>query len=260
MASGEKIMELKRILLVAPVYQKLEIFKEYLNSLNHLIVPDNYQLDQYFIITNSPDIEKILSSNQYEVDNCDFKSIKPKGTHFWEDEHYNSVMMARNKLLKKAREEKYDYMFSVDTDVLLHPKTLQLLIKDNKDLVSTIYWNKASFNKNIIVPNCYDLEYWKWWEDNTILKQKGLYKRGVLQAAILLGPRILQNEKIDYSPIPNLECSKWEDYALSLKAHIAIPDLQVYIDTRLPARHLYMEEDYQRWIREKNMYEIQFEL
>ena len=85
--------------------------------------------------------------------------------------------------------------------------------------------------------------------------EKGLYEIGIISATVLIGPRIIQNKKIDYYPIPNIDCSQWEDYAFSLKAHIAIPDLQMYIDTKLPGRHLYQQEDYERWIEEKKKYE-----
>ena len=47
--------------------------------------------------------------------------------------------------------------FSVDSDVLLNPMTLDLLISDNKDIVGNIYW--TDFNgKSILMPNCYDKE------------------------------------------------------------------------------------------------------
>ena len=247
-------MEIKKILIAAPVYQKLEIFKEYLNSINNLIIPEGYEANKYFIITNSPNIEKLLSPNEYEVDNRDFKEEKEKGSHFWDEEHFNSVMEARNKILKYARENNYNYIFSVDSDILLHPKTLQYLLQDNVDMAGVVY--RCSQNNNIGT-NYYYGEYHKGYPDLKRLIPKGIYEVGIACASVLIGPRIINNEKINYSPIKGLSFSQWEDYAFSLRAHVLIPDLQVYMDTRLPARELTNEKEYNRWIEEKKIFNFE---
>ena len=247
-------MELKnkKILITAPVHQSKEIFKEYLLSLSNLLIPENYEAFFYFYLHNCSELKELLKENQYEevLDNSKYNFF----SHDFKNENYSALSYMRTKALQKAREENFDYVFSIDSDVLIHPKTLIYLLKDNQDIVGMINWSK-SFSGDKILPNCYDLEYWRWWENNSILMQKGLYERGIISATVLLGKRIIQNEKIDYYPIPNIECSQWEDYALSLKAHIMIPDLKMFIDTKLPCRHLYKEKDYIRWIEEKKEYE-----
>jgi hypothetical protein len=251
---GEKRMEIKKILIAAPVYQKTEIFIEYLNSINHLIIPEGYEAHKYYVITNSPEIEKLLSPNEYETDNYDFEKEKEKGSHIWDKEHFNSVMEARNKILKYARKNNYDYIFSVDSDILLHPKTLQYLLEDNKDMVGIVY--RCSQN-NKIGTNYYYGEYHKGYPDLERLIPKGIYEVGIACASVLIGPRIVNNEKINYSPIKGVPFSQWEDYAFSLRAHALIPDLQVYMDTRLPARELTNEKEYKRWIKEKEIFKIE---
>lgn len=247
-------MELKnkKILITAPVHQNIAVFREYLFSLSHLFVPNGYETYFYFYLHNCSELKKLLKENQYEeiLDNSKYEYF----SHEFKNENYSALSYMRTAPLQKAREENYDYIFSVDSDVLVHPKCLQYLLEDNQDIVGMINWSKT-LSGDKIVPNCYDLEYWRWWEDNSILKQKGVYERGIISATVLLGPRIIQNEKINYYPIPNIECSQWEDYALSLKAHIAIPDLKMSLDTRLPCRHLYREKDYKRWIKDKEKYE-----
>lgn len=247
-------MELKnkKILITAPVHQSKEIFKEYLLSLSNLLIPENYKAFFYFYLHNCSELKELLKENQYEevLDNSKYNFF----SHDFKNENYSALSYMRTKALQKAREENFDYVFSIDSDVLIHPKTLIYLLKDNQDIVGMINWSK-SFSGDKILPNCYDLEYWRWWENNSILMQKGLYERGIISATVLLGKRIIQNEKINYYPIQNIECSQWEDYALSLKAHIMIPDLKMSIDTKLPCRHLYKEKDYIRWIKEKKEYE-----
>ena len=248
-------MALKKIMIAAPVYQHTGIFIEYLNSLNHLVIPDDYEIHKYFILTNSPELEQFLSPNEYEIDNQDFKTKKEKGSHFWDTEHFNSVMQARNKILKKAREDNYDYLFSVDSDILLHPKTLKYLLDDNKDMVGMAYWCKNS-STNKIGNNYYYTDNWGIWPNiNDNLINKGLYEVGIACACILIGKRILDEKRITYTPIDNVKFTEWEDYALSLRAHILIPDIQVYMDSRLPCRELTNLNCYKRWMAEKALYE-----
>ena len=248
-------MEIKKILIAAPVYQKTEIFIEYLNSLNHLIIPEGYEAHKYFILTNSPELKQFLKPEEYEIDNCNFNTQKEKGSHLWDDEHFSSVMQARNKILQKARKDNYDYIFSVDSDILLHPKTLCYLIEDNKDIVGVTYWcdNQDKPDAIKIGSNYYYADYWQGID--TDLSKKGLYEVGIACASVLIGKRIINNEKITYSPISNISFSRWEDYAFSLRAHVLIPDLQVYMDSRLPARELTNQKIYERWMKEKAEYD-----
>ena len=241
----------KRILIAAPVHQDERIFIEYLNSLNHLIIPKDYEINKFFYLHNCSNLKKFLEQSEYEefLDDSKYDFF----SHDFKENNYSALSYMRSYILEKARKENYDYVFSVDSDILLHPRTLQFLIKDNKDIVSMLYWscncNKGTGFQKKIVPNTYDLEYWKWWNQEDLTK-KDLFERGIVMGDVLIGPRILQNKNINYFPISKIDYFTWEDYAFSLKAHINIPDLQVFLDTRLPARHLYREEDYIRWSKE----------
>ena len=243
----------KRILIAAPVHQNEEIFKEYLNSLNHLIIPKDCEVKKFFYLHNSPKLKQFLQEEEYKelLDNSTYSLF----LHEFKKDNYSALSYMRSSILEKARKENYDYVFSVDSDILLHPKTLQLALKDNKDIIGILNWsNNYLGTTGKIVPNCYDLEYWKWWEYDGLIN-KTLYERGIVMGAVLIGPRVLQNKNINYYPISQYDYFTWEDYAFSLKAHVNIPDLQVFLETRLPARHLYREKDYIRWIKEKQQYE-----
>ena len=247
-------MELnKKILITAPVYQQTDIFKEYLNSLSHLNIPNGYEVHKYFYLCNSPELEQFLNPEEYEIDNYNFENKKEKGSHVWEEENYTSVRKARTKALEKARKENYDYVFSVDTDILLHPNCLKYLLEDNKDIVGMVYWHNSKDGG--LGTNYYYADNWNTWPGvNDNFFEKGLYEVGIACASVLIGKRIINNEKIDYYTIDCVDFTQWEDYALSLKAHILIPDLQVFIDTRLPSRHLTERKDYIRWMKEKEEY------
>lgn len=246
-------MELKKILLTAPVHQDVNVFKEYLNSINHLIIPEGYILKRYFYLHNCPELKEFLLEEDYEevLDNSTYEKYE----HEFKNNNYTALQKMRTMALEKARKENYDYVFSVDSDILLHPKCLCFLLQDNADIVGMINWSRSK-EGNKILPNCYDMDYWKWWNNtHQEIYQKGLTERGIISATVLIGKRVINNEKINYYSIDNILCSQWEDYAFSLKAHILIPDLKMYLDTRLPCRHLYKEKDYYRWMKDKKIYE-----
>lgn len=245
----------KRILIAAPVRQKPEIFKEYLNSLNHLIIPKGYNADKFFYLHNCPELSEFLQPNEYELLKDDSKLLKEKNHQkIWTEKNFKALYQIRTALLRKTAQENYDYLFTVDSDILLHPKTLTLLLQDNKEIVGNILWTKMD---NKISAICGKDEEWGAYSEETleVLKTPGLYPIGWTCACLLISSKVCNNEKISYWPISNVDNTGCEDYAFCLRFKCNFPNEQIWIDTRLPARHLYHEKDYLRWMEEKNRYE-----
>ncbi len=244
----------KRVLIAAPVHQSPEVFKEYLEHINKLEVPEEYEVNKFFILHNCSELSNQLEKNEYEI--LSNKIEYHPFSHNFSAENFSILSYMRSHILDYARENNYDYVYSIDSDVLVHPKSLMLLLRDNKDIVGMINWSVSYNNDTIIVPNCYDLEFYKRWNNNiNYLKKLGVWEVGIISATNLIGPRILQEKRINYYPVFGSKCSEWEDYAFSLRAHCLIPDLKMYMDTRLPSRHLYREKDYYRWMMDKKKYE-----
>ena len=245
----------KRILIAAPVRQKPEIFKEYLNSLNHLIIPEEYTVDKFFYLHNCSELTKYLDSKEYKLIEDNSEILKETNKQkIWTKENFNALYNMRTGLLRKTAEENYDYLFTVDSDILLHPKTLMFLLQDNKKIVGNMLWTKMN---DKITAICGKDEEWGPYskEELEILKIPGIYPIGWTCACLLISAEICKNEKISYWPIFGVDNTGCEDYAFCLRFKCNFPDEQVWIDTRLPARHLYHEKDYLRWIEEKNQYE-----
>ena len=120
-----------------------EAFKHYLNSIDNLERPENAQIDRLFLLHNSPHLKEIVKEgiiqggNQYiaEVKTPDTYNCTEK-THEWEMHNLLAVAAMRNYLITTAREMDYDYYFMVDSDLVLHPKTLLKLIEAKKDIVA----------------------------------------------------------------------------------------------------------------------------
>lgn len=245
----------KRILIAAPVNQKEEIFNEYLNSLNNLIIPKEYTVDKFFYLHNSPTLSKYLANSEYELICDDTKILKENNKQkIWTQKNFNALYQMRTALLRKAAQEKYDYLFTVDSDILLHPKTLITLLKDNKNIVGNMIWTKMN---NEITAICGKDEEWGAYSDIELqkLNTPGIYPIGWTCACLLISSKIYNNKNISYWPIFGVDNTGCEDYAFCLRIKCNFPDEKIWIDTKLPARHLYHEKDYLRWIKEKKIYE-----
>lgn len=246
----------KKILITAPVHQDAKIFKEYLWSLNRLIIPEGYEIQKHFYLHNADNLKKFLQPNEYEIFKDETKVEESDVTHIWKQENFNAVTTMRTKALEYARENNFDYIFSVDSDVILQSTNLVELINSNKDIVAKMYW--TIFDSNIpyfSMPNCYDYinekgqRVFKKGINN--LKFLGLHEVGVTGACTLIGKRIINEPLIDYFPIKIFSYSKWEDYAFCIKAHALIPDVSIYIDNMCSPKHLYRKEDYTKWVNEE---------
>ena len=247
---------MKKILITAPTRQDPKIFKEYLWSLNRLEIPEGYEVYKYFYLHNSKNLIKFLKPNEYEIFNDNSILEESNKTHIWKNDNFSAVSKMRTMALEKARNEKYDYIFSVDTDVILHKMTLCDLLAREKDIISKIYW--TAWNSDMpwnFMPNCYDgkKRNGTLYYNDGIQKYKiiGTYTTNVTGAAILISSKIFNNPLINYYPIEILSTSYWEDYAFCTKCKCIYPDLQIYIDTIHPAKHLYRKEDYEKWIKDE---------
>ena len=179
----------KKILITAPVHQTEEIFIEYLNSIHNLIIPNGYECNLFFYLHNCPELKKYLKDDEYTeiLDNSKYEIF----SHKFKKDNYSALSYMRTAALQKAREENYDYVFSVDSDVILHKDNLKELLQDEKDIVAKMYW--TIFDSNLpyyAMPNCYDyIDY----EGRRIFKRGinslkflGIYEMGVVGACTLI--------------------------------------------------------------------------
>ena len=234
----------KRILISSCVRQKEEIFLEFLNSINHLIVPEGYTINKFFYLYNCSELTNYLKENEFL--NIDIKEENKEII-------INNYATIRTAILKKARDEKYDYLFIIDDSILLHPKTLSLLIKDNGDIVGNALWIKNR-DRHFEINGNKDEEKGSY-SNIEIFKNPGIYQVGWVQHCFLISNRIFNNSNISFYTIPDVDYFQNQEYAFCLKAKCNYPDLKILLDTRLPARSLCMENEYLRWMQEKKMYE-----
>lgn len=243
----------KKILIAAPINEEENIFKEYLESLNHLEIPEGYTAKGYCILAKDSPLYKYLDDGEYEFENNNFPVEKSKGRQ-WTNQMLSNVGYLKNKIKEKATREGYDYLFMVDGDILLHPKTLSHLISLNKPVVTELVYTKRGTKIG-----CMDGEY----EGNTFYSDKKLrdYQDGGLHEVnwsgqiMLIHSSVFTIPTIDFSPIGQMIGEYNSDWSFFCKVYAHDPNFQLYMDTKYPARHLYSEKDYKRWMEEKKHHE-----
>jgi len=266
------------VLIGSPVHQKPHILKEFLESLKGLS-KEGIEVDYYFIDdnTNEESSKLLLNFSQYEKKVIINKSknkdkyVCNNYTHNWKENLVWKVADFKNSIIEYARDNHYDYLFFIDSDLVLHPNTLKQLISTGKDIVSEIFWTKWKpdmpelpqvWMKDAYTQ--YDFSREERLDQNEInkrhsqfinkLRSPGLYEVGGLGACTLISKYAI-DKGVSFKEIKNL--SFWgEDRHFCVRA-MAL-GLSLYVDTHYPAYHIYRDEDLKsiNFIKERNKKKI----
>ncbi|MFZ5942997.1 MAG: glycosyltransferase [Bacillota bacterium] len=256
-------MNKNKVLIGSPIRQKPAILKEFLHSLTQL-EKQNLSIDFFFIDDNElEETKKILNSfscqesavhilegeglGQYL---CDEKS------HHWKESLIWKVAEYKDRIIRYAQENNYDFLFLIDSDLLLHPLTLLHLISTGKDIISEIFWSKWEPElpplPQVWINDQYNLCY-RYRNENLsqdeaksrikgflhCLEIPGIYEVGGLGACTLISKKALA-AGVCFKEIKNL--SLWgEDRHFCIRA--AALGFKLFADTFYPAYHIYRETE-----------------
>ena len=180
-------------------------------------------------------------------------------THGWSHALMARVARAKDRLLDAARAADVDYVLLVDSDLVLHPRTLEYLLAAQKDIVSEVYWTRWRPGDpelpQVWVTDQYTLYRSRRGETLTApemaarqqafldeLRVSGVYPVGGLGGCTLISRRALQ-AGVSFADVPNV--SLWgEDRHFCIRA--AALGLGLFVDTHVPALHLYRDADLAR--------------
>ncbi|MFL0491534.1 MULTISPECIES: glycosyltransferase family A protein [Bacillus] len=255
----------KRIIIGSPIHQSPFILDEFLFSLTKLNT-ENFVVHYIFFDDNEDQASKNLL-DQFYRNNTDVTILrdqnlppesyyKDENTHYWPVNQVWKVAEMKDKIIDYAKENQYDYLFLVDSDLVLHPNTLQQLIESKKDIISNIFWTKWVAN-GIEMPQVWMTDVYTFYKNEgkttltpeeeiakneeflNMLRQPGIYKVGGLGACTLISQKAIQTG-VCFKEIPNV--SFWgEDRHFCIRA-MAI-GLELYVDTHYPAYHIYRQSD-----------------
>ena len=224
-----------KVLIAAPLRQDPKIFREYQKGLDNLIIPDGVQADRFFVVNDCPEVvPEIRDAEWIEVNS---ENVTIYHDHIWTNDLVDQMAYYRNLTIRKALDGGYDYLLSVDTDLVLEPHTLQQLLEDQKDIVAGLFWTNGWSNAWMYDQAAgYDPEWSK----------PGLYKVGMSGALILISRKVLE-AGVDYTPIPVIRKALFgEDRHFCIRAVCA--GFQIWGDSHCQPVHLYREPDYRKYM------------
>ena len=226
-----------KVLIAAPLRRDIKIFREYQAGLDRLIVPEGVTVDRYFVVNDCPEVIPEIRGAAYDVLDTGDRFQKSDNDHLWTQENLEKMPALRNMTVRRALEGGYDYLFSVDTDIILHPETLLRLLEADKDIVSELFWTNGWCNA------------WMYDQSSgmkTEWVRPGLYQVGMTGACTLMNTKVFM-AGADFTPIPNIRKALWgEDRWFCIRA--AVLGFEMWIDTHCPPWHLYSEKEYQKFM------------
>ena len=261
---GVEKSESVRVLIGSPIRQKATVLREYLRSLEEL---DTFGLDVFYLFVDDNVDKKstqLLQEFAKTHNNVAIHVVEPDGenyvvdevTHRWKENLVWKVASFKDLIIDIANEFNYDYLFLVDSDLVLHPNTLQELIRSNKDIVSNVFWTRWHPSETCLpqvwIRDTYEQYHQK--RDEQIgaeeklvrrqlflnrLKEPGVYPVGGLGACTLISRRAIV-DGVKFSEIPNL--SFWgEDRHFCVRA-MAL-GFELFVNTKHPSYHIYRDQD-----------------
>ena len=262
--TAERTTHKQSILVGSPIRQKPAILREFLESLER-IDQTSYELSYCFVDDNEIEESKTLLKQFAEKkgDRChifqpdlDSKEnyVCNENTHRWNESLIWKVANFKDKIIQHARDKKYDYLFLIDSDIVLHPKTVDQLLIANKDIISNIFWTCWTPDSHLL-PQVWMVDQYTQYElssgekisneeaqkrfSSFLIKMRtpGTYEVGGLGACTLISKNALSKD-ISFKKIKNL--TFWgEDRHFSIRA-LAL-GLDLFVDTHYPAYHIYRE-------------------
>ena len=254
-----------RILIGSPVRQKPKILKEFLESLERQSRVA-YSTDFFFIDDNVEDeSHQILMQFQQKMgggccielplqDHVKTEYKCDERTHYWANDVVWKVAAFKDRMIDRARVEGYDYLFLIDSDIVLHPDTIDTLMNAEKDIISNIFWTRwtptSAIQPQVWLSDtftCYAVSEGESPRPDEVgrrleyfmsqLKIPGVYEVGGLGACTLISREALL-KGVSFKRMKNL--SFWgEDRHFCVRA--AALGIPLFVDTHLPACHIYRE-------------------
>lgn len=259
---------MRKILIGSPIRQKPKVLEQFLLGLE---VADNGIFDiSYFFVDDNTSPESTVLLNNFAQKNIDV--IIKKGnelfdenkdndyicdavSHHWNSENIQRITIFKDAIIDYCVEHNIDYLFFVDSDIVINKNTLTHLVNRNVEIVSNIFWTQWQPNGDL-VPQCFWIpdiyQQFKSFneplppeEANLIrkkmteqMKSPGIYKVDGLGACTLISLSAMR-KGVCFKEIPNLAIPG-EDRHFCIRAGALGIDL--FMDTVYPAYHIFREE------------------
>jgi cellulose synthase/poly-beta-1,6-N-acetylglucosamine synthase-like glycosyltransferase len=136
-----------KVLVAAPIYENMEYcFKEFIEAISKI----DYTNYNILLVDNSKTQDFYNKLKNLEKTG----RIKVLYDKTKEEKNLFRLISSRNKILKYAKENNYDYLLMMDADVIAPKNIITDLMSHKKDIISGIYLRaEMRNNKNVAIPN-----------------------------------------------------------------------------------------------------------
>ncbi len=167
-------------------------------------------------------------------------SYKSEDTHHWNPSTVDRVIAIKNLAINVFLQTDAEYLFLLDSDVILQPFTLEVLLESNAFVVCEVYWTQWRKNEAGTpphLPNVWDVHPYKFINAQNLIRltQPGVYRVGGLGACTLIHRSVLELG-VNFSKIPGVDF--WgEDRHFCIRASCF--GIGLFADTQVTPFHLY---------------------
>lgn len=257
---------MSKILIGSPVKQKTNILKEFLTGLDEAD-KGNCDIVYYFVDDNTIEESSTLLA---EFANTHPTIIKKgadifdmsKSTesddyidHTWKSVNLEKVTAYKDAIIDYCVSENFDYLFLIDSDIVLDKCVIPQLLSDNVDIVSSIFYSQWQKN-GMLTPQCFWIPdvYTRFKAFNVPitgeeahqirldmyekLKTPGLYKVDGLGACTLIKREPLE-KGVSFKEIYNLAIPG-EDRPFCIRATVL--GYELFMDSTYPSYHIHKEK------------------
>jgi hypothetical protein len=250
----------KRLLIASVIRQKPAVLNLFLTHFGRLILPAGWQADWLIQANgNVPLSDSLLvafiekqEGTLWRRDND--QPYSANGTHDWNLLLISRVAAYKDEILDYAQAQGYDAVFFVDSDLLVHPRTLIHLEGAKGTIVSEIFWTRWETDQiempNVWLQDQYAMVPWSAFMDEEArdakqdhvlnqLRLPGVYEVGGLGGCTWLGRDAIEAGN-RFKPVANLSLIG-EDRHFCVRA--AALGFGLFVDTHVPAFHIYRASD-----------------
>lgn len=251
---------MSKILVGSPVRVKNTILKEFLlgldeaekglNRVSYYFVDDNTDVISSELLQAFAERNDVVLKKGSEL----FKSDVRYYEHNWKAETLKKVTTFKNAIIQHCIDQGFDYLFLIDSDIVIDRRSLLQLLSDQVDIVSNVFWNQWVKNGKLTaqcfwIPDIYlqekEFNITRPFEEShkirmemyEQLKKPGLYPVDGLGACTLISRQALERG-VNFTEIPNLKIFG-EDRPFCIRAGAL--GYTLYMDTHYPAYHISRE-------------------
>ncbi len=254
-----------KLLFGSPIRQRATVLSEFLRGLEELeltgldvgymFIDDNVEEESSALLNDfAQKHNNVILKKSAEYSVTDDHEYDTSNQHVWKTVLIKRIIAYKNSIISYARDNGYDYLFFVDSDIIMNPKTIKHLMSRNVDIVSNVFWTQWNIPGKLYPQvwlqdeSTYNIRDWERQYTKLEVVQKmddffaqmripGLYKVGGLGACTLLNRKSIESG-VSFDLIDNV--SFWgEDRHFCVRARVL--GLDLYVDTVYPAYHIYRE-------------------